>query len=154
MSRRRDGWIAEQMGGPGEERRGNVSRSRPSTDDKRAPLQLSKVDPHLCAVARLPHPDLKGRNTQSGSVSAHSFGHKKQCSQSKDKLLFSHFEGGKDELYFLAIVINLVVFSLSFDFCCSRENYCALHKQHFLKGKKKDMSGFSPVISRQNPPLE
>lgn len=46
------GWVERGVGG-------NVSRGRPSTDDKRPPLQLSQVDPHLCAIARLPHPNLE-----------------------------------------------------------------------------------------------
>lgn len=74
----------------------------------------------------------------------------------KRQTVFSHFGGGKDELYFLAIVINLVVFSLFFDFCCSRQQYCLLHKQHFIKRKKKKRYEwcFFSVISRQNPPSE
>lgn len=39
---------------------GNVSRSRPPANDERSPLQLPQVDPHLCTVARLSHPNLIG----------------------------------------------------------------------------------------------
>lgn len=91
-----------------------------------------------------------GAETHSRLVLAHSFRHKNSAVRQKTNCILT-FEGGKDELHFLAIVINLVVFSLFFDFCCSRENYSLLHKQHFLKRKEKDMSG---VSSRQNPPLE
>lgn len=62
-----DGWINEQMGGLGRggegrggEGWGNVSRGRPSPDDERSPLQLSQVDPHLCTVTCLSHPNLIG----------------------------------------------------------------------------------------------
>lgn len=44
----------------------NVSRSRPSADDKCSSLQLSQVDPHLCAVTRFPHPKLQ--NTRQGWI--------------------------------------------------------------------------------------
>ncbi len=64
-----DGWINEQMGGwMG---RGNISCCRPSTDDKRSPLQLSQVDPHLCTVARLPHPNLEEKKTATISQYSH-----------------------------------------------------------------------------------
>lgn len=59
LNKQVDGWINNWnrwvLGGEGSL---NVSRSRPSTDDKRPPLQLSQVDPHLCTVACLPHPNL------------------------------------------------------------------------------------------------
>lgn len=49
------------------ERRCPGSRGRPSADDKRSPLQLPQVDPHLCAVASLPHPNL-GKTARRSAV--------------------------------------------------------------------------------------
>lgn len=38
------------------------SRSRAPADHKESTLKLSQVDPHLCTVTCLPHPDLIGAN--------------------------------------------------------------------------------------------
>lgn len=39
-----------------------------TTDDKRSPLQLSQVDPHLCTVTRLPHPNLENKGRDNPSI--------------------------------------------------------------------------------------
>lgn len=44
---------------------GGGSGRRPSPDDKCSSLELSEVDSHLCAVARLPHPDLFNREEEN-----------------------------------------------------------------------------------------
>ena len=64
MNEQVDERMDEEMRG---EEAGNASRGRPSTDDKRSPLQLSQVDPHLRTVACLPHPDLRAGGRQRKS---------------------------------------------------------------------------------------
>lgn len=49
------------------------SGGRPSTDDERSPLQLPQVDPHLCAVARLPHPNLENKEVWHTQITQNSW---------------------------------------------------------------------------------
>lgn len=64
------GWMGKRTDGIG---CGNASRSRPPTNDKRSPLQLPQVDPHLCAVACFSHPNLEITHRRNPQYSQTAF---------------------------------------------------------------------------------
>lgn len=67
------GWMGKRTDGIG---CGNVSRSRPPTNDKCSPLQLPQVDPHLCAVACFSHPNLEITHRRNPQYSQPAFFYK------------------------------------------------------------------------------